>query len=188
MISAGSAAVSAEISAKPGAVLRPPVPPMNSSVPPGRTLATASRATCIGSNEVGFDVAARRVEVELGQRRVVGAGAGDQHVVDRRRGTRRRRPEPFEVRGVEGGEALRADLLPGALEALAIAAGEDHLGAFGAGPSSGLEPDAGAPTDHDDGLPGQLRLPRRSLDACRVHRYHDACGGDLAQSAFSASA
>ena len=29
----------------PGAVRRPPVPPMNSSVPPGRTLGAAARAT-----------------------------------------------------------------------------------------------------------------------------------------------
>ena len=44
-MSGGSAAVSAEIEPEAGAARRPPVPPMNSSVPPGRTLPTASRAT-----------------------------------------------------------------------------------------------------------------------------------------------
>jgi hypothetical protein len=48
-VMAGSAAVRAEMSARPGAVLRPPVPPMKSKVPPGRTLLAALRATCRGS-------------------------------------------------------------------------------------------------------------------------------------------
>ena len=73
LVSAGSAAVSAEIDAKPSAGRRPPVPPMKSSVPPGRTLPAACRATCDRQPEMRLDVAARLVEVELGQRRVVRA-------------------------------------------------------------------------------------------------------------------
>ena len=109
---------------------------------------------------MGFDVAAGRFEVELRQRRVVRAGAGDQHVVDRRGQPVEERPEPFEVGGIEGRDARRADLGRGALEALAIAAREDDLGALGACPSGGFESDARAPADHDDGLPGEFGFPR----------------------------
>jgi len=48
-VRAGRAAVSAEMNASPTAVRRPPVPPMKSRVPPGRTLPAAFRATCSGS-------------------------------------------------------------------------------------------------------------------------------------------
>ena len=54
---------------------------------------------------MGVDVAACRVEVELGQRRVVGTRTCDQQVVDGR-GQRVEEPlEPVEVCGVEGGDA-----------------------------------------------------------------------------------
>ena len=46
------------------------------------------------------------------------------------------------------------------LEPLGIAAGEDDVGALGARQPGGLEPDAGAAADHDDGLAGELRLTR----------------------------
>src|SRR5215472_8901041 len=48
LVMAGSAAVSAVMSAGRAAVLRP-VLPMNSRVPPGRTLVAVCRATCSGS-------------------------------------------------------------------------------------------------------------------------------------------
>ena len=67
-----------------------------------------------------LDVAARLFDVELGQRRVVGTGARDQHVVDRRRQLAEELREPLEVGGVEGRDA-RAELVAGALEALGIA-------------------------------------------------------------------
>ena len=41
---------------------------------------------------------------------------------------------------------------------LGIAAGEDDVGALGPGASGGLEPDAGAAADHDDGLAEQFRF------------------------------
>ena len=37
-----------------------------------------------------------------------------------------------------------------------LRAGEDDVGALGARPPGGLEADAGAAADHDDGLPEQL--------------------------------
>ena len=117
LISAGIAAVSAEISANPGAVLRPPVPLMKSRVPPGRTVARRVPGDLDRQEEMGFDVAAGRVEVEVRQRRVVGTGPRDEHVVDRRGQLVEERPEPVEVRGVEGRDAPRVDLGRGLLEA-----------------------------------------------------------------------
>jgi hypothetical protein len=49
-ISAGIAAVPAAMSDRPGPRLRPPVPPMNSSVPPGFTRPTAFCATATASH------------------------------------------------------------------------------------------------------------------------------------------
>ena len=48
--------------------------------------------------------------------------------------------------------------LAACVEALGIAAGEDDLGALGACAPGGLEPDAGAAADDDDGLAEQFRL------------------------------
>ena len=46
------------------------------------------------------------------------------------------------------------------LEPLGISADEDDLGALGARAPGGLEADAGAAADQDDGLAEQLRLAR----------------------------
>ena len=80
--------------------------------------------------------------------------------------------EPLQrcrVGGVEGGGAPRADVARRLLEALGIAAGEDDVGALGAGAPGGLEPDAGAAADQDDGLPEQFRL----ASACVRGHAHD---------------
>jgi hypothetical protein len=79
---------------------------------------------------MGVDVAACRVEVEVGQRRVVGTGAGDQQVVDGR-GQRVEEPlEPVEVGGVEGGDA-GPELEDGLVQAVRVAGGEDDVRALG---------------------------------------------------------
>ena len=82
-VNGGSAAVAAEISRGPPD-LRPPVPPMNSSVPPGRTLPRRS-ARPRGSAEVVGRARRAPGRSHLGQRRVVRAAGRDHHVVDRRR-------------------------------------------------------------------------------------------------------
>jgi hypothetical protein len=51
---------------------------------------------------------------------------------------------------------LRAPSSAAALQAVGVAAGQDDLGALGAGLAGGLQPDAGAAADHDEGLPGQF--------------------------------
>ena len=66
--------------------------------------------------------------------------------------------EPIAVVGVERRGADRPDLARRGLEAVGVAAGEDDVGPLGAGAPGGLEADAGAAADHDDGLAGQLRL------------------------------
>src|SRR5271165_7631314 len=105
--------------------------------------------------EVGVDVAACRVEVELGQRRVVGAGAGDQQVVYGGGQCVEEPLEPVEVGGVEGGDA-GLEFEAGAVQAVRVAGGEDKGGSFGPGEPGGLEPDAGAAPDDEDGLPEQV--------------------------------
>ena len=73
--------------------------------PSGADLARGVLSDLQRQQEMGVDVAACRGEVELGQRRVVGTGAGDQQVVDGR-GQRVEEPlKPVEVGGVEGGDA-----------------------------------------------------------------------------------
>jgi hypothetical protein len=62
------------------------------------------------------------------------------------------------VVGVEGGGAPRIDVERCSIEPLGVPAGEDHVGALGAGAAGGFEPDAGAAADHDDRLPEELRL------------------------------
>jgi hypothetical protein len=107
--------------------------------------------------QMGLDVAAGRLQVEGGQGRVVGAGAGDQQVVYRGSQGVEEPLEPVEVGGVEGGDAgpeLQADTV----QAVGVAGGEDHLGALGAGEPGRLQPDARAAPDHENGLTEQVPL------------------------------
>ena len=129
--------------------------------------------------EMGVHVAARLVDVELRQRRVVGTGARDQHVIDRRGQLVEEPAEPVEVGGVEGGDAGGPELEADALQAIRVARGEDHLGALRARAPGGLEPDARAAADHDDGLPEQ----RRRLAGGRDGR----CGGHGSSSCQTAA-
>ena len=169
--SPGTAAVSAEMSARPGAVRRPPVPPMKSRRPPGRTRPTACRATCSGSSRWASRSRRAGVEVEVLQRRVVGAGAGDQHVVDRPGQLVEEPPEAVEVGGVERGDA-GAELVAGlrcrrsGLRAVMITSAPSRARA-----PRGLEPDAGAAADHDDGLAGEARHAGSSCPVCSRARY-----------------
>ena len=101
---------------------------------------------------------AHLVGVHLEQRPVVGAAGRDQHVVDRTREPVEEALQRSRVVGVEGRGAPRVDVARRALEALGIAAGEDDVGALAAGASGGLQPDAGAAADDDDGLAEQLRF------------------------------
>ena len=78
------------------------------------------------------------------------------HVVDRGRQVTEEPLEGSRIRGVEGCGAQRVELARGALEALGIPAGEDHLGPLSACSSGRFEPDAGAAADHDDGLPEEF--------------------------------
>ena len=61
-----------------------------------------------------LQVATRLIDVELGERHVVGTGTGDEHVVDRGRQLVEEPAEPVEVGGVEGGDAA-VDLEAGTL-------------------------------------------------------------------------
>ena len=103
-------AVKVERTDRPTAGRRPPVPPTNSSVPPGRTFVVAQSGDPKRQPQMPVDVTARLVEVHARERRVVGTAGGDQHVVDRRRQLVEEPVEPVEVGGVEGRTAQRAEL------------------------------------------------------------------------------
>jgi hypothetical protein len=120
--------------------------------------------------EVRLRVLVRVLEVELRERRVVRPTTRDEHVVDR---TRKLAEEPLESRGVrrvEGRDA-RSDREAGPLQPVGVAAGDDHVGAFGTSATRGLVADAGAAADHDDRLPVELRPPPRARGHLGVDRH-----------------
>ena len=82
---AESAAVTAEMNARPAIAWRPSVHPVKSSVPARADLARGLASDLQREQEMGLQVAPRLVDVELGERHGVVAGTGDQDVVDRRR-------------------------------------------------------------------------------------------------------
>src|SRR3954467_10676193 len=82
------------------------------------------------------------------------AGAGRQP----REGGGRAGGERVGVVRVERRVLRGPDVRGGTGEALRIPAGEDDLGAFGAGAASRLEPDTGAAAEDDDALAEQGRL------------------------------
>ena len=128
-----------------------------------------------------IEIAVRTLAVEVGQGRIVRTGAGDHHVVDLLRQALEELVEGGRVGRVEGRGAQRAEFGRGALQALGIAARQDDVGALGACPPGGLEPDAGAAADHDDGLPGQFRFTLDGRDSgCGGH---DSSGGWCGQRA-----
>src|SRR5678816_3377103 len=100
--------------------------------PSGANLAPGAPGDLQGKENVRVDVAAYLLEVELRQRRVVGTWPRDQHMVDRCGKLVEEPREPFEVDGIEGGDA-RPELDSGTTQALRIARGEDHVGSLGAG-------------------------------------------------------
>ena len=92
--------------------------------------------------------------VEVGEASIVRAGAGDQHVVDRRGQLLEERLQLAEVGGVEGRGALRAEFHGCLLEPVGVSPGEDDVRGLSPGAPGGLQPDAGAAADHHDRLPG----------------------------------
>ena len=79
-------------------------------------------------------------------------------MIDRRHQVAEEPRQRVLVGRVEGGRPLRAQFLRRAVQPVAIAADEDHVGALGSGPPGRLQPDPRAAADHGDGLPGQPRF------------------------------
>src|SRR5512133_631664 len=104
---------------------------------------------------MGIDVSAELFDVELRKRRIVRTWAGDHHVVDWCRQFIEEPLQPVEVGGIERGDA-RPKFETGLVQAVRVARGDDHLGSLFAGEPGRLEPDAGAPADHEYRLPDQL--------------------------------
>ena len=145
------------------------MPPINSSVPPGLTVRTALRATQSASNMCSL-MAWRACSKSMSSSAHITRSAGrDHHVIDWRRQVPEELLERSRIRGVERRGALRAELAPGALQALGIPAREDHVRALLARASRRFEPDAGATADHDDGLPEQFRFAMAHDQSCSAN-------------------
>src|SRR5215468_12641933 len=153
-IKAGSAAVPAAMSDRPGPRRRPPVPPMKISVPPGRTRPDSMLGDGNGQPQMLVEIAVCPLAVEIGQARVVWTAGRDHHMVDPLREVLEKPIESDRVCGVEGCAAQGTEFGRGPLEAFGIAAGQDDIGAPGVSSSSRLQPDACGADDHDDDLPG----------------------------------
>ena len=159
-VRAGSAAVSAEMSAEPDG-RTPAAGAAHEQQRAARPHLAGGVAGDVRAAARGASSSARRacVEVHLGQRRVVRAAGGDHHVVDRRRQVLeeplergrsrwRRRPRCSARRARAPRARRRSGLRPVRID----------VGSLGARAPGRLEPDAGAAADHDDGLPEELRL------------------------------
>ena len=116
--------------------------------------------------EVLVDGAAHLLEVHVDKAPVVRPASRHHHVVDRGRQVTEEPLEGGRIRGIEGRGAQRVELARGALEALGISAGEDHDGPLSACSSGCFQPDAGAPADHDDGLPEEFRFALGCIGGC----------------------
>src|SRR6476659_40421 len=79
-------------------------------------------------------------------------------MVDRRWNLSEEPPEPIEVRRVERGDPRR-ELSTGVMHAFRVASGDDHGSPLAVRAARGLEPDARAAADHEDGLTGELGFP-----------------------------
>ncbi len=105
--------------------------------------------------------------VHLEQGPIARAAGRDQHMVHRAGYTVEKRTELSRVVRVEGRRLSRADVVGGGPQALGVASGQDHIGALGAGSAGGLQSDAGATTDQDNGLPGQISGHQCSVPQAR---------------------
>jgi len=129
-----------------------------------------------GQPQMLVERAARLLDVDVGQQRVVRPAGGDHHMVDRGGQFLEETIESVLIGGVEGHTAQRADFGRGPIEAVGIAAGQNDVGALGAGEPSRLEPDAGAAADHHDCLPGELRFAVGGWDGVRgAHESSRGC-------------
>jgi hypothetical protein len=131
---------------------------------------------------MGVDVAANLFHVELRQRRIIGTRAGDQDVVDRCGQLVEEPPEPVEIDRIERGDAgaeLKADMV----QAVRVARSDDHLSSLLARQPGGLETNAGAASNHHEGLPEQVplvlhgRLGGRGSHGSSQGRCGDGSGG-----------
>ena len=157
LVMAGPAAVRrADMKASPKVpTRRPPVPPMKSSVPPGRTLPTALRGDLDRQQEDGASTSRRALfEVELAPAaRSRRTRAGNQHMVDRGRAARRREATAAAQSRWTSKAAVRvSSQRPARCRRSASRAVRITLRSLTARKPGRLEPDTRAAADHDDGL------------------------------------
>ena len=80
------------------------------------------------------------------------SAGGDQNMVNRARQILKERLQGSRIIGIEGRGALGAKFARRFFEAFAIAAGENDVGALGAGTPSSFKPYPSAAADNNDGL------------------------------------
>ena len=142
---------------------RPPVRPMNSSVPGGRIRAAPSRAAA-SVDTMPWPTCRRTSLWSMSARaEETGPGNGDKDMVDRSRQLGEVPLPAGQVVGVEAGRAAGAELIGRIAEPVRVAPGQDRLGVLHPGHASGLQPDARAPADHDDGLAFQIGHDRSQV-------------------------
>jgi len=128
------------------------------------------------------DVVARPDPIEFGERGIVGTGAGEEQVVDGGGQFAEELREAVEVGGVEGYGRWRGggcgELAGCLLKTPGIARGEHKPGAFRMGQPGGFQADAGAASDDDDGLSGELRFPAEGRGRGGAHDSSSACTPD----------
>ena len=146
---------------RPIAGRRAPVPPMNSSAPPGLIFLTACRATSIASDMCSSRARRTSAKLDFDETPVGRPAGGDHHVIDRS-GTSPKPLEGCRIGGVEGRGAQRVDLAGHLAQALGVPSREDQLGSLGACATCRLSPDAGAAANHDHSLAEQVRFHRRA--------------------------
>ena len=159
----GSAAVAAEASPRSRLIRRPPVPPMSSSVPPGRILPAALRATSSPSTTWSLSASRTSIGVHLEQRHVA---AGRRPVTSTWSiGSGRSSKNRFSAAASVASKAavLRA---PTSRAACSSRSGLRPVRTTSA-PSARARravsrPMPGAAADQDDGLSEQFRLALRS--------------------------
>jgi hypothetical protein len=119
---------------------------------------------------MGLNISARPFKIELGQRRVIGPWASNQHVVDRSGQFVEELREAVKVGSIKGHSALCIEFARYLLKALGIPASEDQPCPLSACSSGRFEPNASAAADYNDSLPEEFRFaPDGNGGCCGAH-------------------
>ena len=167
---AGSAAVRAETQSESLSRAAAPSPPHEEESSSRANLVCGVTSDVQRQKQMGLHIPVRLFKIELGQRRVIGPWAGNQHVVDRSGQFVEELREAVKVGSIKGHSALRVEFARYLLKALGIPASEDQLGPLSACSSGRFQPNASAAADYNDSLPKEFRFaPDGNGGCCGAH-------------------